>query len=271
MPYNVQGTRDKAARLVAEYHRLVVLLTEIFQAEDPTVGEGVCRGFAAKWIGAQIEGFAGGDKFRFDHMNINRPERAADWRAGEDVVAYHHAYQALQQSSSALVKDMRDAYAKYEKARRAGKQDLALERSARDAESAFERAATLVQKKHAEVRAYHADFKCPLDYLKPKEATKKAGDPFSFQSLRDSLQSELRFDGVYFIGLTNHALAFYLRQDRDCLFFDANTGEWWADNMKVLSAFFRDYMRAIYGNDYLGTEVHIYYRPFRDTARGFLH
>ena len=242
--------RDTTAALVIR-HPTVVMLTPVYQSDDETIDGGVCRGMASRWIGAHLLGGDNVKAFRKLATNTNG-------KIDMEFVRHQAAF-------NAVIKDFETARVKYrtlmaEAERLDGILKKTIEKSffewtptqqsVDDATDAALKALKPLMSSASMLQRYMSG---------GLQEVNKVGD-VNYTLFEQALHTHLTGNGFYYISLGGtHAIAFYIAQAGECLFIDANTGEWKAPDLATLSAFFADYMTSLYATQYAGKKVAIFH------------
>jgi hypothetical protein len=233
-------------------HR-VLLVTEVFQSDDQNIDGGVCRGITAKWIGNMAFSQVGLDQFR----------SLAEYKGGKISSVFVSYQKAFNIVSNEQMKARGEARKLANKARelnekRKGTRSVGLfERRPSDTDVGS--AVHYLQKYVGrELRAATDMF---MRYLGGGIVMLNREGEETYNIFKLAPSNTLVKQGVYYVGLgRTHAIGFRTSNGQ-CMFFDANTGEWAVESRVVLDAFFSDYMDKVYGNAYAGKNVTYYYTP----------
>lgn len=233
-------------------HGNVDLVTPIFQSDDPSIDGGVCRGVAARWIGAQILG----DQYlvNFRLLATNR-----DGKVDKEFVRYQSAF-------NAVAKEFETTRAKFRKLVEVAERARGLyEGSIKP--GWFESVPKIKDVNEAEdaLLRYTGSLKSAAGMLQRYmsgglyELT-KVGGAIQYATFEQALHTHLTGNGFYYVSLGGtHAMAFYVDQAGECMFLDANTGEWVSRTLSSMSNFFADYMSSLYKGHYNGSTVTLYH------------
>lgn len=233
-------------------HGNVDLVTPIFQSDDPSIDGGVCRGVAARWIGAQILG----DVYL---VNFRRLATNRDGKVDKEFVRYQSAF-------NAVAKEFETTRAKFRKLVEVAERARGLyEGSIKP--GWFESVPKIKDVNEAEdaLLRYSGSLKSAAGMLQRYmsgglyELT-KVGGAIQYATFEQALHTHLTGNGFYYVSLGGtHAMAFYVDQAGECMFLDANTGEWVSRTLTSMSNFFADYMSSLYKGHYNGSTVTLYH------------
>lgn len=247
MPDHARTTTDA----VGARHPNVALVTPIFQSDDDAIDGGVCRGMASRWIGAQLLG----DE---NVVNFRKLATNTDGKIDKEFVNFQAAFNAVAKEFTTT----REKSAKL--VAEALRLDGILNGTVK--KGFFESTPTAASVQEATNAALKSsrDLTAAASLLQRYmsgglQEVNKVAD-VAYATFEQALRTHLTGNGFYYISLGGtHAIAFYIAQAGKCLFIDANTGEWMAQDLLSLSAFFADYMHSLYDAQYAGRTVAIFF------------
>lgn len=234
-------------------HPTVEMVTPTYQSDDETLDGGVCRGMASRWIGAQLLGGKNVAQFRILANNT-------DGKVNMEFVRYQAAF-------NAVGKEFDSACVQYKTLRAEADRLKGVFNGTLD-KGWFEWMPTAQSVADAEEAALKAEktllasVSILYRYMSGGLHEVKKVTDVDYTTFEQALHTHLTGNGFYYIGLGGtHAIAFYIAQAGECLFIDANTGEWKSPDLATLSTFFSDYMSSLYLTEYAGKRVDIYHLP----------
>jgi len=247
MPDHARTTTDA----LLTRHPTLEMITPTYQSDDETIDGGVCRGMASRWIGAQLLGEQNIVAFRKLATNT-------DGKVNMEFVRYQAAFNAVGkefETSRTQFRTLMDEAERLDavfngKSERGWFERMPTAEKVAEASDAAVKAATNLTKSASMLHRYMSG---------GLQEVNKVSD-VDYTAFEQALHTHLTGNGFYYIGLGGtHAIAFYVAQAGECLFIDANTGEWKSPDLATLSNFFADYMVSLYGTQYAGRRVIIYH------------
>lgn len=245
--------RETVQQLLARHHG-VRFVTPIYQSDDDSIGGGVCRGVAARWIGAHIGGVI---QNRRSVTDFRRVATNTNGTVALELKQFHAAFEYVGD-------EFAKARALYE-AKREERDLIVAQRNGTVSMWFWQSLPTLQDEQRAEreflelqgkaVRKAQALMRYMAGGL--VEMTKLAVVPYA--QLVARVSNAMPNAGYYYMGPTTHAIAFYFDPNGECLFLDANTGEWAIRSPRQLDAFFTDYMNSLYDTTFANTNFDRYY------------